>query len=414
MREVTATATGRDLFLLSRSHMSRRASGAQKLLGGNAYVISTNGLDVHLSDGRSMLDVGTWACTLLGHRYPPVADAVRHELGAVTAAPRGLATAPAPRLAERLVELAQPSRLRKVWFGANGADAVEAALKLCRIVSGRRNVVALAGGFHGRTLGALSISDADTYVADKATLAPHTYVVAVGDPPLSPEFWSDVAALVVEVVQGNGTGRPLPTDDLMRICTLARNHGVAVIADEIQTGLWRCGSFSMAVEIGLDPDIVLVGKALASGVMPLSALISAPELFTPLDSTPTLHSQTFAGHPLSAAAGLATLEYLPSLADEHYVRVSQWVADLAEAIEPQAEARGADAQACGLMLTLTFVAPQDSERFVRSIAHAGLLVSPCDGNRRAVRLLVPLVIDARQQTVVHKALLAALANASAW
>ncbi|MGF7235077.1 MAG: aspartate aminotransferase family protein [Frankia sp.] len=397
-----------DLFLLSRTHMSRRMSGAQKLLGQNAYVSTACGVEVRLNDGRCMVDLGSWATTMVGHRHPGVVSAVIEQLGAFTTAPRGLATSPAPHLAQRLVQLAQPSRLTKVWFGANGADVVEAALKVARVASGRRTVVALKDGFHGRTLGALSVSDADTYISAKQSLTPGVVTIDPGAPPRSAEFWSSVAAVIVEVVQGNGLGTRIPSDQLDEIVTLAHRHGAAVIADEVQTGLWRCGPFSLALELGLDPDIVLLGKALGSGVVPVSAMMATPELFSPLETAPNLHSQTFSGHPLSCAAGLGTLDVLPSLADGHYSRVASWVAGLASGLTDH---KSLIARACGLMLTLTFTTSEMTERFVRTATHCGVLVSPCDGNRRAVRLLAPLVVEPQHQEDAENALHLALAAA---
>lgn len=386
-----AEAPAPDVFAASRDHLVRTSSAMQRILGGNAYAVSGQGAEVTLSDGRRAIDFGTFAATLLGHRPPAVVRAVQHQLGLLPSAAKGLAHAPAPELARRLVELAGPSGLDRVWLGLNGSDAVEAVLKLARKSTGRLRALAVRGGFHGRTLGALSLSDGDHYHADLDPLLGHvTYVDVEAEAVEREAVRGDVAVLFVEVVQGGGPVVPLPAEVLRRWCRDARRAGVAVVADEIQTGLWRCGPFSLALDLGLEPDAVLFSKALGGGVMPLSAALCRSSLVAPLEQSPYLHSQTFSGHPLACAAGVAALDALPAAVEAHAARVGRALAAMLERIAAYDEVV-AGVHNLGLMGSIDFRTAHLAQQFVIGAARNGLLLWPCDGAPTVVRVLPPLV-----------------------
>ena len=386
-----APAPAPEVFAASRDHLVRTSSAMQRILGRNAYAVSGQGAEVKLSDGGRVIDFGSFAATLLGHRPPAVVAAVQHQLGLLPGAAKGLANAPAPELARRLVELARPSGLDRVWLGLNGSDAVEAALKLARKSTGRLRALAVRGGFHGRTLGALSLSDGDHYHADLDPLLGHvSYVDVTADAVAREVERGDVAALFFEVVQGGGPVVPLPAEVLRRWCSDARRAGVAIVADEIQTGLWRCGPFSLALDLGLDPDAVLFSKALGGGVMPLSAALCRSSLVAPLEQSPYLHSQTFSGHPLACAAGVAALDALPAAVEAHAARVGRELAAMLERVAAHGEVV-AGVYALGLMGSIEFRSAQAAQHFVIGAARDGLLLWPCDGAPTVVRILPPLV-----------------------
>jgi putrescine aminotransferase len=300
-----------------------------------------------------------------------------------------------------------------VWFGANGADVVEAALKLARVAKGRSGIVAAEGGFHGRTLGALAASAGDR---NRGLLEPLlsgvTFIDPAADPPGPRDWPRDTAALVIEIVPGRGGVLPVPPEALRRLVASARDIGALVIVDEIQTGLWRSGQFSLALALGLDPDGLLLGKTLGGGVMPLSALLCTAELAAPLEADPMLHSQTFSGHPLACAAGVAALDALPRLMEQRGPTTEAWLADLAERL---ARSGGqADIRVHGLMLSLEFASTGTAERFVMETARAGLLLAPCDIDRRAVRVLPPLVLTESQADTAAAIVLDVYSRTSGW
>lgn len=420
-RDADGTAAGRkahpspsEVFSASRDHLVRRTAGVQRLLGANDYAISADGAEVRLHSGRTAVDLGTWATTVLGHRHPAVVAAVKRQCDELPAAPRGLANPVTALLARRLVQLARPSRLDRVWFGANGADVVEAALKLARVSTERTQVVALRNGFHGRTLGALAVSDADQYHAGLSSLLRDVSFIDPTDGDVTGDTISDrTAAVIIEVVQGSGAAEALPSALLRRWTDAARSAGAMVIVDEIQTGLWRCGTFSLGLSLGLDPDAVLFGKSLGGGLAPLSALLATARLASPLEAQPYLHSQTFSGHPLSCAAASAALDELPALVEADLARVADWLrrlgAELAEHDDLVTEVRS-----LGLMMSLRFQTAELADHFVMASARAGVLLAPSDGDRTVVRVLASLVIDEAQMARAGAALRNVCQHRSAW
>jgi putrescine aminotransferase len=383
--------------------MVRRAAGIQKLTGANAYAAWAEGAEVHLSDGRRLLDLGTWAATVLGHRPPVIVAAVGEQLGSLPAAARGLANPCTPLLARRLAELARPSRLEKAWLGANGADVTEAALKLARLATGRMRVLAVAGGFHGRTLGALAVSDADGCRHELAPLLPEVTICEPTPQALERELArGDVAAVIAEVIPGSSAAVPLPEDLLRRWARSTHEAGALLIVDEVQTGLWRCGQFSLSLALGLDPDAVLLGKTLGGGVMPLSAMLCTARMAARLEDNPFLHSQTFSGHPLACAAGLAYLDAAEDATTRDRGRVAAWLA----ALRPRLGGHAAvvETGARGLMMGVRFTSAHVAGQFVMAAARLGVLVAPSDADRSVVRILAPLVLGEAQMARAADAL----------
>ena len=284
----------------------------QKLVGKGAVELTASGAEVRLSDGRVVLDFSSYAVTLVGHRHPHVVAAVQAGLERMPTSTRSLCNPVTVEAAARLVGAFPDSGLTRVWFGLSGSDAVDAALKLARLRSGRSAIAAVEGGFHGKALGALAATWSPRYRTGlDDVLAPAVHL------PLRPSALAEaadrqpLAALVVEPIQGEGGVRPVPVDILRRWRDDARDLGIAFVADEIQVGFGRCGPPSLAVETGLEPDALLLGKPLGGGVLPLSAVLTSEDLWSPLSADPLLHTSTFSGHPLCCAAALAALDLLP-------------------------------------------------------------------------------------------------------
>ncbi len=388
-----------EVLAASRDHLNRRVAGMQKLMGANAYAVSAEGAEVALNDGRRVIDLGTWASSMLGHCPPTVVAAVREQCGTLPSSVRGLASSPGPLLARRLAELASPSRLTRVWLGANGADVTEAALKLARVTTGRRRVLAVRGGFHGRTMGALAVSDADRYHADLQPLLPGVTVVDPVPAAVAHHIGAgDVAAVIFEIIQGGRGVVPLPTEVLEGWIQAAHDGGALVIVDEVQTGLWRCGGFSLSLSLGLHPDALLLGKALGGGVMPLSALLCTPQMAAVLEENPFLHSQTFSGHPLACAAGLAALAAIADAAAANTDRVTAWLGLLRERLARHRDLiRRVDVY--GLMMGIEFRSPELADQFVIASARAGVVLAPSDGDRSVIRVLPSLVMSGSQMSL---------------
>lgn len=362
------------------------------MMGADAYEVEATGVTVRLSDGRELLDFGAYAVTLLGHLPQPVVAATMRQLGSMAASTRALAN---PVTAEFIANLtARCAPLDRVWLGSDGADAVEAAIKLARRARGRSRVLAVEGAFHGKTMGALALTAHPGFRAGLEPLLGHVTHVPRDDPDAVAEEVSkgDVAALVLEPIQGEGGVHVLAPAVVEAWIGAARGAGAFVIADEIQVGLGRCGPFSLALDAGWEPDAVLFGKALGGGVLPISALVATSELFAPLIADPTWHTSTFGGHPLACAAAQATLTMLDELSTRGEAITAALERGLRElAIRHEdviTEVRGR-----GLLWGLELRTPGAAGAAILELARAGVLLTPCLGAPATLRVLPPLVAN---------------------
>jgi putrescine aminotransferase len=398
------------IFGALRDHVSPGLALAARLLGRSAHEVSAEGSIVHLSDGRELIDLGSYAVTLLGHRYPSVVAAVHAQLDVMPTSTKLLGNEQTAGLVRELAAHCAPDHDR-VLLGANGADAVEAAFKLARRRNGGTRILAVQGAFHGKSLGALAATANPMFRTGlEAVLAPATHLDPTDAGAVAREVAAgDVAALIFEPVQGEGGVRPLDLEVLRAWSADARAAGVSVIADEIQCGLGRCGPFSLALDAGLQPDAVLFGKPLGGGVMPLSAMVATTEFFAPLIKDATFHSTTFGGQPLAAAAGRAALVALDALAPDG-VRIAaafeQRLRVLA-AENPQVirEARGR-----GLLWGLEMVAPGIAGEMLLFLAEHGVVASPCLSAPSVVRLCPSLVLTDEQIDTAFVAITRAVAD----
>ncbi|MEU5882412.1 aspartate aminotransferase family protein [Spirillospora sp. NPDC047279] len=379
-----------DPLLAERHHLSPGLALAHRMAGGGAWETSADGAWITLSDGRRMLDLGSYGVTLLGHRHPAVTAAVAAQLARLPTSSRSLANDVTPRLAHRLIEALGHAPLRRCWFGCNGADAVDLALKLARASTGRPRVLAAVGAFHGKTLGALS---ATWYARYRDVFAAHlaatTHVEVTDLDAVERELAAgDVAALIVEPVQGEGGVRPVPREVLVGWGELARRHGSHLIADEVQTGFHRCGGMSVALDSGAEVSAVLLGKALGGGVAPISAVVGTEELFGPLVRDPFLHTTTFSGHPLSAAAALSALDAVADLPDR-----GPAFAAILERLRRAHPELIADVRGRGHLWGVELNDSHTAGVLLLELAAAGVVVSPCLGRPEVIRLLPPAVLS---------------------
>ncbi|GAA1256411.1 aspartate aminotransferase family protein [Kitasatospora nipponensis] len=383
-----------EVFDRLRRHLSPKLALTGSFAGRGAVEESARGCRVTLSDGRSALDFGSYAVTLLGHRHPAALAAARRQLDTMPTSTRSLASPVAAEAAARLSGYLGDA-LPKVYFGLNGADVVEVAVKLARLATGRGRVVAVRGGFHGKSLGALALTHSPLYRVGLLGCATDVVHVDGSDPGavLREVAGREVAAVVLEPVQGENGAVPLATDVLRQWCADAARYGSFVIADEIQCGLRRCGERSVALAEGLPVDAVLFGKPLGGGVVPLSALLCSERMYAPLAADPFLHSATFGGHPLSCAVLLAALPAIEELA-EHGRTLSALLDGVLDGIGRRHPRVVRAVRGRGLLRGIDFSSPQVAGAVVLELAAAGLLVSPCLSRPTTVRLLPPLVSTA--------------------
>ena len=264
-------------------------------------------------EGTRYLDfLSQYGVISFGHNHPELVAALQECLAAQQPSMIQPFTAPATQeLAEKL-EQETPGNLCYTVFTNSGAESTEAAIKLARARTGRLTILSTLGGFHGKTLGALSATGNPAYQTPFGAPSPHFEYIPFGDPSaLEAKLKSDgdnIAAFIVEPVQGEGGMIPAPPGYLAAVVELCRAAGVVTIFDEVQTGLGRTGALFAAGANGTVPDIMLLGKALGGGLMPIGACICGPDVW---DHTfGRMHSSTFAGNQLACVVGSKVIDLL--------------------------------------------------------------------------------------------------------
>ncbi|HXW17193.1 MAG TPA: aminotransferase class III-fold pyridoxal phosphate-dependent enzyme, partial [Candidatus Acidoferrales bacterium] len=326
------------------------------------------------------------------------------------------------QMAKKLSSIAPGKEPKRVYFGNSGAEAIEAAIKLAKYHTKRDKLIAFHGAFHGRTIGALSLT-ASRAVQRKGfgsllsgvfhTPYPDTYRGTYGIRPehaaedclgyLENELFrrrvdpEEVAAIFIEPIQGEGGYILAPTEFLQGLQRICRKWGIMLVADEVQSGMGRTGQWWAVNHSGIEPDIIATAKGIASG-MPLGAIIARESV---MDWTPGAHASTFGGNPVALAASFATLRLLEEKYLSNAARMGDLImkltADWTKKHKNVGEVRGR-----GLMIGIEFVrdqktkekAPEFRNKIVQAAFHKGLLV--LGSGDTTLRLCPPLVIDEEQ------------------
>jgi 4-aminobutyrate aminotransferase len=347
-----------------------------------------------------------------GHCHPQVVRAIQEQAGRLIHMSGTDFYYPSQiRLAEKLCALFPGGGEAKAFFGNSGAEAIEAGMKLARWVTGRPRFLAFRGGFHGRTFGALSLTASkaiqrkgfapllggvthltfpDPYRGGtiEASLAEIDSIFATIVPP------EEVAALVVEPIQGEG-GYVIPPDGwLEAIEEVCRRHGILLFLDEVQSGMGRTGKMFAVEHTRATPDLVAVAKGIASG-MPLGVLLARADLMT---WPPGAHASTFGGNPVSCEAALATIRLLEGGLMENAAEVGGYLMERLREIQKEHSAIG-DVRGRGLMIGAELVSDRAAktrakelrDRVIERCFEKGLLILGCGAN--TVRWAPPLVVD---------------------
>jgi ornithine--oxo-acid transaminase len=314
---VVADATARidETLSLASRHLDPSLVDVLRILGFDKEFASAKGSHLYDTAGRAYLDFHTGeGFASLGHNHPGVREVLQATLAADLADGVQIHYSPlAGMLAEALTERL-PAALEAVFFASTGAEAVDSAMKFARAATGRPRLVSCDSSFHGVTLGPLSLVGDDFFKEGFGPLLPGCARVPFGDlERLESELRSkDVAAFFVEPIQGREVTLP-PAGYLRAAQELCRRYGTLFVADEIQTGLGRTGKWFALEHWGLEPDFVLVGKALSGGYMPVAAMVTTREIYQravgALERS-YVHQSTYGRNRLSMAAGLATMRII--------------------------------------------------------------------------------------------------------
>lgn len=339
------------------------------------------------ADGRRYLDLlGGIAVTVLGHAHPTLTAAISAQLGTLGHVSNFFATPTQVALAERLLALSDAPPGSRVFFTNSGTEAVEGMVKLTRR-TGRTRILAQEGSFHGRTMGALALTHKAAYREPFEPLPGGVEFLPFGDvAALEAAMADDVAAIVLEPIQGEAGVRPLPPGFLARARELADAHGALLVFDEVQTGVGRTGAWFAfqhpQVGGGVRPDVMTLAKGLGAG-FPIGAVVGFGAAGALLG--PGQHGSTFGGNPVAAAAGLATLGVIER--DGLLAHVRELGARLAEALAAVpvvTEVRGT-----GLLLGARLSAPA-AARVADLALEAGYIVNPVTPD--TLRLAPPLIL----------------------
>ncbi len=275
-------------------------------------VVSAEGIYMYQPDGSKIWDMISGICvSSLGHRHPAVVAAIHDQTDKYlhTMVYGEFILSPQARLAAKLSDNL-PDGLDCVYFTMSGSEAVEGALKTARRYTGRTEIISCRNAYHGSTMGSMSLMSDDYYTRAYRPLIPDVRHINFNSLVDIEKVTERTACVILEPIQAEA-GILLPKNEYLK-CLKARCQEVSalLIFDEIQVGMGRTGSLFAFMHYGVLPDILLTAKGLGGG-MPIGAFISSPEIMTAITDNPMLgHITTFGGHPVSAAAGLATIEVL--------------------------------------------------------------------------------------------------------
>jgi len=380
-------------------------------------VVSAEGAWVTDVEGEKYLD---FACGIsvvnAGHNHPAIVAAARDQLDRVWHAGGAFRYDSLVTAAEKVLSVTPPS-IDRIFFMNSGAEAVEASMKMARKVTGRQGIVTFRGGFHGRTMGSV------TYTTSKAKyregyhpLLPSTFVTPFPHPyrwgmtedeatdhalmelelKLKHEVTPhEIAAFLIEPQQGEGGYYPAPKRFMQRLRELATEHGILLVFDEIQSGFGRTGKWFASEHYGLEPDVLVLGKAIANG-LPLSAVAARDDLLSKWAAGS--HGTTFGGNPVACAAAAATVDVLagmiPGVAG-HSEHAFKRFREMQKKHPTIGDVRG-----LGLMIGIELVKPggnkPDPDAVIFLAAHARehrLLILDCGPDANVIRFIPPLSVS---------------------
>jgi acetylornithine/LysW-gamma-L-lysine aminotransferase len=346
-------------------------------------IVRGDGARLWDADGREYIDcVGGQGAANLGHNNPAVVAALREQAGILISCPEIF---PNDQRAAYLSELlATMPGMDRAFLCNSGAEAIEAALKFARLLTGRPNVVATVRGFHGRTMGALSATWEPKYREPFLPLiAGFCHVPYDKIDALAAAVTAETAAVLIELVQGEGGVRPASIDYIQAVERICCEHGALLIVDEVQTGFGRTGTLWAYQRYGIVPAMITLAKSIAGG-MPIGAVTLNQHLGA---LAPASHGSTFGGNPLACAAGRAALRYLlehdlPGQAEAKGTYLREQLSKLR--LAKVREIRG-----LGLLIGLEL--KERVQPYLQALLERGVLALPAGPN--VLRLLPPLVIS---------------------
>jgi 4-aminobutyrate aminotransferase len=387
------------------------------------------GIRVEDVDGNEFLDFAAGiAVTSTGHCHPEVVAAIQKQAAElIHISGTDFYNEPLTDLADRLSSIAPMPGPHRFFYGNSGAEAIECALKIARYHTGRQNVISFLGAFHGRTMGALSLTGSKPQQKRRfAPLVPgvthvrfpYVYRGCTGGPQEEEAFSlgcaryieeklfktilppEEVAAIFVEPIQGEGGYVVAPDNFLQELRRICDRHGILLVVDEVQSGAGRTGKWWAIEHSGVEPDIVCMAKGIASG-MPLGICMTRAEI---MDWVPGSHASTFGGNPVSIAAALATINILEREAIANAARVGGKMLERLQGWK-QTHPLVGDVRGRGLMIGIELVKDKSTREPATELRNRletlaferGLMVLGC--GETSLRLCPPLIVSESEATV---------------
>ena len=398
-RETTSIEPQTQLVESFRKHLAQTSDSPLGL-----EIVRAEGVWLYDATGKKYLDAISGICVNnLGHRHPEVLAAISRQLDRYihTMVYGEFVLKPQVELAERLAAIL-PDTLSVSYFVNSGSEAVEGAMKLARRFTGRKQIISFNNCYHGSTLGALSLSSSSELRSGFNPLLEDVIHLPFNDIGSLRQITSQCACVIVEPIQGEAgviQATPEFLDALRERCT---SSGVLLMFDEVQTGFGRTGKLFAFEHYGVVPDVLVLGKAMASG-LPLAAFISSQEIMSCLRDPPLGHITTFGGNPVACAAAIAVLNVMsrPGFLDH----VNEMGALLREKLRHDAirEVRGR-----GLMMAIELESEQLLQQVFRRLLDDGVVADWFLFASESLRVCPPLVISDEVVTELCKTLLASL------
>ena len=382
-------------------------------VSGSPVEVSASGCTIYDQNGKAYLDfAGGYGVFTLGHRHPKVVQAVKDQLDLMPLSGKTMFNVMLGRASKRLAELA-PGDLQISFFCNSGTEAVEGAIKLARAATGRTKIVATHNAYHGKTFGALSVSGREYFRSRYAPLLPDVAHVPYAQNDQLTEALQQAAAFIVEPVQGEG-GVVVPPEGYLRDVRAACDQtGALFIADEVQTGLGRCGLMFGCDREDVVPDVMTLAKGLSGGVVPVGAFIARPGVWNAAyGKAPLMHTSTFGGNQLACAAALAAMNVLveEGLVHNAAARGAQLldgVSDIArEFPDIIAHVRG-----LGLLVGVELTNEGYGGTIIPEMLKAGVTAAWTLNMQRVIRLEPPLIVTQSEVQMALSALRAGVAAA---
>ncbi len=384
-----------------------------RMTGAAQIEVKARGATIKTSDGKKFIDcLGSYGVFNVGHAHPKVVAAVRRQLLRMPLASKIFLNKPLADLAELLAKIT-PGDLQYSFICNSGAEAIEAALKIARLHTRRSKIISTVNAFHGKTLGALSVSGREIYKKPFEPLLPDCVQIPYNDVSAMKDAVDDkTAAVILEPVQGEGGVNVPEHSYLQEACALTKEKGAVLILDEVQTGFGRTGKMFACEHSGIVPDLLVLAKALGGGVIPCGAVVGTPAVWKELLPNPLLHTTTFGGNPLACTAAIAGIQVI---LNEHLAQKSaefgSYFLSKLSALQREFPDVMQQVRGLGLMIGVELTDEAFGGILMPEMLKRGVLIAYTLNNPKVVRFEPPLVITKKEIDVVLSAFYESLEKA---